>query len=79
LNFQITFRDYVSTVRALQNSKPIIDGRTTNCNLASAGAKQNMNHPNLNGLYILISLSKSWFYDFILCNKTFSNNFFFFI
>ncbi|CAA0381616.1 unnamed protein product [Arabidopsis thaliana] len=47
----VTFRDYVSTVRALQNSKPIIDGRTTNCNLASAGAKQNMNHPNLNGSF----------------------------
>ncbi|CAL9219926.1 unnamed protein product [Arabidopsis halleri] len=46
----VTFRDAVSAARALENPRPVIDGRTTNCNLASLRVKQNMNQPHKNGL-----------------------------
>ncbi|KAG7576350.1 RNA-binding domain superfamily, partial [Arabidopsis thaliana x Arabidopsis arenosa] len=46
----VTFKDAVSAARGLENPKPVIDGRTTNCNLASIGVKKNMNQPHKNGL-----------------------------
>lgn len=51
LNFQVIFRDATSVDRALEDPNPIIDGRRTNCNLASRGVKNNMNQPNQNGLF----------------------------
>ncbi|KAL1211912.1 putative RNA-binding protein ARP1 [Cardamine amara subsp. amara] len=44
----VTFRDAASADRALQDPNPIIDGRRTNCNLASLRAKNNMNPPKQN-------------------------------
>ncbi|XP_020888866.1 probable RNA-binding protein ARP1 [Arabidopsis lyrata subsp. lyrata] len=46
----VTFKDAVSAARALENPRPVIDGRTTNCNLASLRVKQNMNQPHKNEL-----------------------------
>ncbi|XP_010468052.1 PREDICTED: RNA-binding protein 38-like [Camelina sativa] len=46
----VTFKETESAVRALENPTPVIDGRTTNCNLATRGAaKKNMNLPNQTG------------------------------
>ncbi|XP_010486228.1 PREDICTED: RNA-binding protein 38-like [Camelina sativa] len=46
----VTFKETESAVRALENPTPVIDERTTNCNLATrGGAKKNMNLPNQNG------------------------------
>ncbi|XP_010252031.1 PREDICTED: RNA-binding protein 24-like isoform X2 [Nelumbo nucifera] len=40
----VTFKDPDAATRACQNPSPVIDGRRTNCNLASLGAHRN--HPS---------------------------------
>ncbi|EOA32722.1 hypothetical protein CARUB_v10016026mg [Capsella rubella] len=45
----VTFRDSDSAARALENKNPVIDGRTTNCQLATLGARKKINPPNQNG------------------------------
>ena len=40
LQFQVTFESSDSAAAAVKDPNPVIDGRTTNCNLAAAGAKR---------------------------------------
>ncbi|KAK4268932.1 hypothetical protein QN277_022157 [Acacia crassicarpa] len=41
----VTFKDPEAAMRACQNPNPVIDGRRTNCNLASLGANKNRPSP----------------------------------
>ncbi|KAF5743879.1 RNA-binding family protein isoform 1 [Tripterygium wilfordii] len=42
----VTFKDPESAMRACQNPSPVIDGRRTNCNLASFGAQKTRSSTN---------------------------------
>lgn len=53
---QITFKDPEVAMKAVQNPYPIIDGRKTNCNIASIGANKNRRQAPQPGLNLSIFL-----------------------
>ncbi|QCE02492.1 RNA-binding protein Musashi [Vigna unguiculata] len=52
----ITFKDPEVALKAVQNPYPIIDGRKTNCNIASIGANKNRRQAPQRGLNLSIFL-----------------------
>ncbi|KAL5075441.1 hypothetical protein RYX36_014425 [Vicia faba] len=65
----VTFKDPNSAIIACQNPNPVIDGRRTNCNLAtqksnpsSSIGRRNLNSPSWNTAPLQFSSSSNYFY-----------------